>query len=80
MKKEFTPGHFFMNRSLIWRREGEVGGVRGASPFTAGSRCPGGITAGADASGHGAVALESLLAWRPGGLDCPTGGPPALPH
>lgn len=29
MKKEFTPGHFFMNRSLIWGREGEVGEARG---------------------------------------------------
>lgn len=26
MKKEFTPGHFFMNRSLICGREAEVGG------------------------------------------------------
>lgn len=30
MKREFTPGHFFMNRSLIWRWEeaGERGGAR----------------------------------------------------
>lgn len=33
MKKEFTPGHFFMNRSLIWRREGEVGGGQGSKPL-----------------------------------------------
>lgn len=54
MKKEFTPGHFFMNRSLIWGREGEVEGeLAGGKPPH--SRVPvsgGGIGAGADASGQ----------------------------
>lgn len=27
MKREFTPGHFFMNKSLIWRRGHERDGA-----------------------------------------------------
>jgi len=44
MKKEFTPGHFFMNRSLIWGRDGEVGGGQGSKVLPGGSQCPGGAS------------------------------------
>lgn len=54
MKKEFTPGHFFMNRSLIWGREGEVEGeLAGGKPPC--SRVP--VSGGA--SGWGLMPQDS---------------------